>query len=143
MLRLLARLLLGDGTLKPAMKSALEAEGLVLIDEGLGGSVRYEHFKSPGRRHHGKVTGERIGLGISKERVVVYCRSGNRKLIDSQYSNPRLSMVDVSLNGDNKVVFRIDYDRSDQEKASGVIKISAKTPNAPTIVEELRRRLRR
>jgi hypothetical protein len=49
----------------------------------------------------------------------------------------------VSLNGDNKIVFRIDYDRSDQENASGVIKISAKTPNAPTIVEELRRRLRR
>jgi len=34
-------LLLGDGTLKPSLRAELEAEGLVSIEEGLGGSVRY------------------------------------------------------------------------------------------------------
>ena len=139
----LAKLLLGNGTLKPEMKAGLESEGLVLVEEGLTGWIRYEHFKMPGRRFNGKVTGERVGIGISEKRVVVYCKSGRVKLVNSLYSNPHLDMVDVSLDGDDKVVFRIDYDRSGQEKVSGVIQISAKTPNAPTIVDELRTRLGR
>jgi hypothetical protein len=137
----LAKLLLGNGTLKPDLRAALESEGLVLIEEGLGGSVRYEHFRAPGRRHHGKVTPERIGLGISERRFVLYCRSGRVKLIDTPFSNPRLGMVDVALEGDDEVVTRIDYDRADAPKVSGVIKILARTPNAPHIVDQLRARL--
>lgn len=139
----LAKLLLGNGTLKPKLRAALESEGLVLIEEGLRGSVRYKRFKAPGRRHHGKITGERIGLAVSEERFVVYCRSGRVKLIDTPYSNPRLEMIDVSLEGDDAVAFRIDYDRAEVPKVSGEITIVASTPNAATIVEEVSTRLGR
>ena len=139
----LAKLLLGNGTLKPKLKEELESEGLVLMEEGLPGSVRYKKFKAPGRRFHGKVTGERMGLAISEERVVVYCRSGRTKLIDSAYSNPRFNMVDVSLEGDDSVVFRVDYDRGDEPKISGEIKIVATSPSAPVIVGHLQDRLGR
>jgi hypothetical protein len=142
-LSFLAKLLLGDGTLKPDLRAALEAEGLVLIEEGLGGSVRYKRFRAPGKRFHGKVTGERIGLAISKERFVVYCRSGSAKLIDTAFSNPRVSMLDVSLVDDDKVAIRIDYDRGDVPKVSGEVTVRAKTPNAATIVDHLRARLGR
>lgn len=139
----LARLLLGNGTLKPKLRDELESEGLVLLEEGLRGSVRYRHFKAPGRRHHGKVTGERIGLALSEERVVVYCRSGRVELIDSAFSNPRLQMVDVSLQGDDTIAIRIDYDRADVPKVSGQITIVARTPNAASIVDQLHARLSR
>jgi hypothetical protein len=137
----LARLLLGSGTLKPEVRAALESEGLVLVEEGLSGSVRYKHFKAPGRRFNGKVTPERLGLGVSKDRVVVYCRSGSAELIDSPFTSPRLGAVDVFLNGDDTVVIRIDYDRMGEPKVSGEITIRAKTPNAPNIVDQLRARL--
>jgi hypothetical protein len=137
----LAKLRLGNGTLKPKVRAALESEGLVLIEEGLGGSVRYERFRAPGRRHHGKVTGERIGVAVSEERFVVYCRSGSAKLIDTAFSNPRLSMLDISLQGDDTVAIRIDYDRADLPKFSGEITILARTPNAANIVDQLRARL--
>ena len=138
----LAKLLLGNGTLQPKVREALESEGLVLIEEGLGGSVRYKHFKAPGKRFNGKVTGERIGLGISEERLVVYCRSGKAKLLDTAFSNPLLHKVDVFLEGD-KVKIRIDYDRDDDPRVSGEITLSAKTPNAATIVDEVHARLER
>jgi len=93
----LAKLLLGDGKLRAKLRAALDSEGLVLLEEGLPGSVRYHRFKAPGRRFHGKVTGERIGLAAGVERVVVYCRSGRAKLIDTPFSNPRLGLVEVSL----------------------------------------------
>ena len=85
--------LLGKGTLKPSLRAELEAEGVVLIEEGLVGSIRYSHFKAPGKRFHGKITPERIGLGISEQRVVAYCRSGRAKLVDSPFTSPRFEMV--------------------------------------------------
>ncbi len=139
----LGRLLLGKGTLRPKLRAALESEGLVLIEEGLSGSLRYKHFKAPGRRHHGKITPERMALGISEKRFVLYCRNGRVKLANSEFSSPHLGMVDVSLEGDDTVAIRVDYDRSGQPKLSGEITMRAKTPNAPHIVEQLRARIAR
>lgn len=136
-----AELLLGNGTLSPRLKATLESEGLVLLEEGLPGSLRYQHFKAPGRRHHGKVRAERFGIGISQERVAVYCRSGRTKLVDTPFSDPRLSALGVSLEGQEEVVFTLDFDRADVPRVSGVIEIRSQTSNAPTIVEQLKRRL--
>jgi len=137
----LGKLLLGNGTLAPKLRTELESEGLVLIEEGLSGSVRYDHFKAPGRYHDGKVTPERMGIGVSEERVAVYCKSGRVKLIDTAYSNPRLEMVDVSLSDDGRVAFRIDYDRGDVPRVSGLVTVRVQTPNAARIVDEVRARL--
>jgi hypothetical protein len=144
-LNFLAKLLLGNGTLTPELRAELESEGLVLIEEGLRGSLRYTHYRAPGKRFNGKVTPERIGLGISEERIVAYCKSGRVKLMNSTYSNPHLNMVDVSLKGDDTVEIQIDYDRADppQKNVSGQIKIVLRTPNAPAIVDEMRARLGR
>jgi hypothetical protein len=138
----LQKLLFGDGSIEPGLRTALEAEGVVLVEEGLRASIRYSRFRAPGRRHNGKVTIERVGLGISEQRFVVYCRSGERKLVDTGFSNERLGMVEVSLSSDGAVAIKIDYDRqTDSPKVSGQITITARTPNAPRIVDELRRRL--
>jgi hypothetical protein len=137
----LAKWLLGNGTLTPELRAALESEGLVLIEEGLAASVRYERFRAPGRRHFGKVTGERLGLAVSEERFVVCCRSGRVELIDTPFSNPRLSALDVSLQGDDTVAIRIDYDRAEVPNVSGQITIRARTPNAANVVDHLRARL--
>lgn len=137
----LAKLWLGNGRLDSKVRAALESEGLVLVEEGLRGSVRYRRFRAPGRRHHGKVTGERIALAISEERFVVYCRSGSTALVDSSFTNPRLSVVDVTLQGTDSISIRIDYDRADLPKISGEITIVVSTPNAVSIVHELQTRL--
>ncbi len=139
----LAKLLLGNGQLKPELRAALRSEGLVILEEGLSGSIRYRNFKAPGRRFHGKVTLQRIGLGISRERLAVYCRSGRVKLIDTHFSDPRLTALDASIQDDDTVLMRIDYDRVPVPNVSGEITITAKTPNASNIVEHLQVRLGR
>jgi hypothetical protein len=131
---------IGDGALKPELRSELESEGLVLAEEGLSGSVRYTHFKAPGRRFHGKVTKERIALGVSETRLVVYCRSGSAKLIDTPFDNPRAHLLEVYVE-DGSVVFRIDYDRVQEDRVSGVVRILAATPNAERIAGEVAGRL--
>jgi hypothetical protein len=136
----LDKLLLGGGKLKPELRDALESEGLVLVEEGLSGSVRYTHFKAPGKRFHGKVTPMRMGIGISEERCVVY---GRAQLIDSPFTAPNFDWVEVGLHGEDKVSFRIDYDRTDVKNVAGQVEVRVRTPNAARIVEELRTRLGR
>jgi len=132
-----AKLLLGSGTLKPELRGALESEGLVRLEEGLTGSVRYQRFRAPGRYHNGKITGVRVGLGISDERLVVYSHSGRAKLLDTAFASPQLDMLDVSLKDDERLAIRVDYDRGDVPKVSGEITIVARTPNAAAIADEL------
>ena len=62
---------------------------LVVLEEGLPGTITYAHFKAPGRRHNGKVVGECLGLGVSEQRLALYCRSGRVKLIDQPFTEPR------------------------------------------------------
>lgn len=139
----LGKLLLGKGTLPAEVREELEAEDLVLIEEGVPGSVRYRHFKAPGKRFHGKVTPERLGIAISEQRFVVYCRSGRAELIDSPFGDPRLGALAIELHEEDVVDLRVDYDRIGEPNVSGEITIRARTPRAPVIAEALRARLNR
>ena len=75
------------------------------------------------RRFHGKVTAVCVGLGISEERIAIYCRSGRSKLVDTLFSEPRLSAVEFALEGTDQVSIRIDFDRGVVPKVSGQMEI--------------------
>lgn len=137
------KLLLGTGRLKPFLRADLESEGLVALEEGLPGSIRYRNFRAPGKRFHRKVTAERLAVGISEARLAVYCRSGRVKLIDTAFSEPRLSAVEVSLHDADTLAITIDFNRAGVPKVSGEITIRATTPRAAHLVDQLRARLRR
>jgi hypothetical protein len=131
---------LGNGTLKPGVRAELEAEGLVLVEEGLKGSIRYDRFKAPGKRFYGKVTGERFAIGLSEERFVVYCRSGSVELMDSPYTSPRLDALEIGAE-DGRLLLEVDYDRMGEPSVSGTITVRANTPRAVEIAEQLRTRI--
>jgi hypothetical protein len=143
-LNFLGRLLLGSGELPADVRAELEAERLLFIEEGVPSSIRYRHYRAPGKRFNGKVTAERIGIGISEMRVAAYCRSGRAELIDSPFDSPRFDAVSFSLTTDDKLEIRIDYDEMAEAEAagvSGVITIDLKTRHAGIACEALRSRL--
>ncbi len=140
----LGRLFLGNGELPAEVREELESEGLMLVEEGLSGSIRYSHFKAPGKRFNGKITPERMGLGVSEQRLVIYCRSGRAELIDSPFSSPRLAAVDLSLVDEDRLSISIDYDQMPDAESAGVsgqITIRLNTTRAPEVVAVLQARL--
>jgi hypothetical protein len=140
----LLSLLLGGGELKPKLKAELEAEGLVLVEEKLKGSIRYTHFKAPGKRFHGKIVPLRLGIGISERRLVIYGGWASSEIVDSPFDSPRFSAVDIALEGADAIVVRVDYGRMDAAEAAGVsgeIAIRIRTVNAASIVEQIRTRI--
>jgi hypothetical protein len=137
---------LGGGGLKPKIRAELEAEGLVMLQEKVRGSIRYTHFKAPGKRFHGKVVPMRLAIGISERRLVVYGGLGAPELVDSPFDSPRFEAVDISLDGADTVAFHIDYSRMEEAEAAGVsgeIELRMKPANPAEIVEQIRSRLGR
>jgi hypothetical protein len=130
-----------SGTFKPERRAELEAEGLVLLEERLRGRLTYSHFKAPGRRHHGKIRPLRLGIAITERRFVIVTGMLRRELANSEFDRPTLAAVEISLEGDQTVALRIDYDELNQPDVSGVITISFRTPSAPAVVEQLRSRI--
>ena len=139
---LLARLFLGSGTLKPELRATLEAEGLVLLEEGLRGRITYRHFRAPGKRFHGKVVPLRLAIAVTERRLVAYASSGRAKLLDTPWDHPNLHALDVALDRDDTVVFRVDYGRMDRRRVSGEVTIRASTSQASAIVEHAQARRR-
>lgn len=132
----LLKLLSGTGTLRPELIAALEAEGLVVLEQGIRCSIRYANFRSPGRRFKGKVTAEIIGLGISEQRLAIYCRSGRVKLADTRFDEPRKVGFAVRQE-DGTVDLELDYDRGQDPKFGGQITIRLHTENAPLVAHEI------
>jgi hypothetical protein len=137
-----SKLFLGGGKMDPGVKVELEAEGLVMLEERLRGRISYSHFKAPGKRFHGKVVPLRLALGISEHRLVIRGGvGGGQDLVDTPFGDPRWRAVEVSLEDDDRVALRVDYDRMGLPDVSGELTIRAKTPNAPAIVDQLRSRM--
>ena len=136
----LDRFTLGDGKLKSELRTALEAEGPVLIEEGVWTWIHYHRFKAPGKRFYGKRSGERAAIGISEKRLVLYCRSGSVELVDSPFSEERLRLIGFEVESD-KLAIRIDYDRLDVPDVSGQITITLKTSRAAEIADQVRARI--
>ena len=138
---LVSRLFLGSGELRPELRAELEREGLVLLEEGCRCTLRYTHFRAPGRRSHGKIKLERAALAISERRLAVYCRSGRVNLVDSEFTAPNFRAAGISLVGEDTVLFDIDYDELDVPDVSGRIALRVRTPNAARVLEEIRARI--
>ena len=134
---------MGDGTLPYDVREQLEGEGILFLEEGLSGSIRYSRFRAPGRRFNNRVTAERMGLGISAERIALYCHSGSAKLIDNPFSADAFSYVEVDVEHDGRLVFTIDYDGAGKPEHSGQVRIHVLTPNAAAIADMVRPRLSR
>jgi hypothetical protein len=140
---MLDRLLLGSGKLRPKVRARLEAEGLVLLEEGLRGTIRYRRFRAPGKRFDGKVVALRMAIGLSEQRLVIYGGWWSAELVDSPLDSPRFEAVEFAAEGEDEFSLHVDYDRMDEPSVSGEITIRAKTPNAALIVEQIEARRRR
>ena len=126
----------GKGLFTDEQKATLESEGVVILEEGLSGTIRYNHFKAPGKRFHGKVVPEKMAIGVSRKRLMVFCRNGRAKLANSEFTSPQFAMLEVKLE-DGKVALHVDYDKGDEPKVSGQVVIRAKTPDAARIVDAI------
>ena len=129
--------LFGAGRIPKAMAPILEQEGIVLLDEGIGGSIIFRNFRAPGKRYSYRsnwFTGSLVLTGL--------------RFAGFQYSTPIINVpleekwlneLDCSVRGEKKL--SVSFDSSAfHEDWSGMIECRFSTAYARLFLERLEHR---
>jgi hypothetical protein len=128
----LRRLLLGRGRLPGPLRAQLLAEDVLLLEEGLFGSVTYRHYRSPRKRMSFAKEAVSGAVAITATRLVVW--AGGMKHIDVPRGHPVWATIEVRMDAPGRV--RFTYDAGATNTAvSGQVAVRLRTGRAARIVE--------
>jgi hypothetical protein len=126
--------LFGWGRIPKRYAPTLHDEGILLLDEGIGGSVTYRNFRAPGRYHSWKrswFTGSIVLTGRTFAAFALF-----KPLIYVPLDHENLSELCCSIEESGALL--VEYDASAfDEKASGTVECRFKTPIAREFLERL------
>ena len=98
--------LFGVGRMPAQWRVTLESEGLVLVDEGVAGSVTYRDFRAPGKRSAWRKVAFSGSIALTKTRLLAL-----------QYANPainiplddeRFKQLRISVEGEETLLVAFD-----------------------------------
>lgn len=128
--------LFGFGGFPKVMRPILESEGIVLEDEGVGGSITFRRFRAPGKRYGYRKNWFTGSLVITEIRFAGFAFS--KPVINVPLDAPHLGKLDCALERDDSVL-RAAFDASEfHDEWSGDIEVRFRTPQAPLFLERLR-----
>ena len=115
------------GRLPDDLRASLEAQGVLLLDENLPGSITLRHFKAPWRRASWKKSSARVAVAILRDRLVVY--ANKRKWLDVPLPAPPL---EVTLDEPERVCIGFDIGAY-RDDASGRVELRFTTAQAQQV----------
>jgi hypothetical protein len=94
--------LFGVGKMPWQWRSTIELEGIVLFDEGIGGSITYRDFSAPGRRSSWRKVAFSGSIALTKTRLLALQYAN--PAIDVPLDDPRLKQIQFSVEGEGKLL---------------------------------------
>lgn len=128
------RLLLGSGRLPEQIRAELAAGGIVLLEEGLTGSVTYRRFRAPGQRANWRKQAVTGAVAVGADRLVVW--AGHFRHIDVPLAHPVRAAIEVRAERPDRVCFAYDAAATSPDR-SGRVEVRLRTPRAEHIVRLL------
>ena len=126
--------LFGLGAIPRRVRPVLEKEGVLVLDEGMGGWFITRNVKAPGKRYVRRSEGFSGSLAVTKKRIVCFTywkRQMNISVDDSKLSS-------LYVNTSNEQTLSISFASSDFRKAwQGVIEFRFTTEKARRFQEVL------
>jgi hypothetical protein len=124
----------GLGGIPAPLMSELKAEGMIVCDEGVKGSVTYRDFSAPGKRSSWRRQGFAGSIALTRLRLVGLANANF--LINVPLTDERLQAIHftVESNGAFCATFDASLFHNDW---SGTIEYRFKTPEAQRLVELL------
>lgn len=127
--------LFGWGRIPKRYAPTLHGEGIVLLDEGIGGSITLKKFKAPGRYHSWKrnwftgciVLTERTFAAFGLINPLIYVPLGHENISELHCTMEKSGKLFVKYNA-----------AAFNEKWSGTVELRFKTPKAQMFIERLR-----
>jgi hypothetical protein len=128
--------LFSAGKIPAPLMTELNAEGIVLIDEGVKGSVTYRNFSAPGRASSWRRQGFAASIALTKQRLVALAFSNFAINVPLSDQRLRAMHYSVAANGSLCVTFDASLFHADW---SGTIEYRFKTPEAQRLLELLQK----
>ena len=130
--------LFGVGRMPAQWRTTLESEGIVLVDEGIAGSVTYRDFRAPGKRSAWRKVAFSGSIALTKTRLLAL-----------QYANPainiplddeRFGQLRISVEGEETLLVAFDASLFHNDW-SGTMEYRFHTSQAQTLFETVRERI--
>lgn len=130
--------LFGAGKFPEHLATQLKGEGVILMDEGLKGSVTYRNFRAPGRYSKWRRQWYTAALALTQFRLLALRHS--RTIINVPLTDERINSMQFSVEeGDT---FLVGFDASlFNNDWSGRIECRFRTPQARAFLDGLRERV--
>jgi hypothetical protein len=117
------------------VRSVLEQNGILLLEEDLGGSVTYRDFRAPGRYSSYKLQPMSWALALSSRGLLLW--HGRSPFIDIAWTEPRIAALHARV--DEKGQLAITWDASTfQPSWSGSIEVHVRCADAAAVLALLR-----
>lgn len=117
------------------MVPILQSEGIILLDEGLKGSVTLRKFRAPGRYHNYKKSVFAGSIVITELRFAAF--SFSRPIINVPMKDDRLNLLDLSVPKEG--VLRAKFNAGAFHQGwKGSVECRFATPSARLFVERLK-----
>src|SRR5437660_11447981 len=98
--------LFGVGRMPAQWRATIEPEGIVLIDEGIGGSVTYRDFRAPGKRFAWRKVAFSGSVALTKTRLLVLHYA--TPAINVPLNDQRLPEMQFSVEGEGTLLVAFD-----------------------------------
>ena len=128
--------LFGVGKIPAQWRAAIESEGIVLIDEGIGGSVTYRDFRSPGRIASWKKSAFSGAIALTRTRLLALQFSS--PVINVLLDDERLQQMKFSVEREDKILIAFNANLF-HDDWSGTLEYRFRTPQAQAFVKSLSR----
>jgi hypothetical protein len=129
--------LFGLGRFYEPLATALQREGVVLLEEGIPGSVTYVNFRAPGRFSGWKRQWYTASIALTATRLVATRYAATA--IDVPVADDRFRGLNFSLERGDTLVISFDASLF-HDDWSGSVTYRFRTPQASTFLELLRER---
>jgi hypothetical protein len=136
MARTLLYRLFGVGKIPAQWRATIESEGIVLIDEGIGGSVTYRDFRAPGRRSSWRKVAFSGSIALTKTRLLAMQYAS--PLVNVPLDDDRLREMQFSVESEDKILIAFNANLFHNDW-SGTIEYRFRTPQAQAFVKSLSR----
>ncbi len=124
----------GLGQMPQDPGAALESEGVILLEEGIRGSITYKRFRAPGRYSSWRRQTFAGSLVITRERVVAFAFS--RTVVNVPFKDPKFEKLHVSVENEERLLIAFKAEDFHDDR-SGSIEIRYRTPQARLFEERL------
>jgi len=128
--------ILGIGKIPKEAVAQIQKEGVVLQEEGIGGSVTFRNFRGPGRRHGWKRTWFTGSIVLTREHFLAFAYS--RTIIGVSWVDDKFKALKCSLESNDLLCVEFDA-ATFNDDWSGDMEMRFRTPLAARFVEVINR----